>query len=155
MSPESAEYLVVWGSVATALHVSSDLLILGLPLIFIRNLQMSTAQKLSAGAVFALIAIDIVMGLMRNIIAATDSSLGDLTPNTSLPDVDVVLQTFEPSLAVIVCALPAYRSLLPTQQKRVNNRYESVQHLARPPTLTRRSARNAPLDDSITELERI
>ena len=49
----------------TVLHIVSELLILALPSIFIRNLQMSRAQKISAIGYFGVIFITILIGLLR------------------------------------------------------------------------------------------
>ena len=153
-SSNAAQFYLAEGSIATALHVSSDLFILGLPLIFIGQLQMSISQKFSAGAVFTLIIIDIMMGLTRNIIAAT-SELQTFVADHTFIDLDIILAIFEPSLAVIVCALPAYRSLLPViRRKRNDGQEEIAQDNVEALAPTRRRPQNAVFDDSIAELER-
>ena len=116
-------YEIVGGAFETALHVSSDILILVLPLAFIRKLHMSRIQKFSAASVFALVTIDIIMGLMRNITKLT-YFLND-SPDLSY-QIATTMQFFEPGLAVIVCALPAYRVLLPNSQKRRNQLKEPL-----------------------------
>lgn len=92
-------------AVDAALHAASDCFILTLPLVFISKLQMSRAHKVGMAAVFAVVVTDIVMGIIRNI-SVLYFYQGDYA------DVQVVMTVFEPGLAVIVCALPAYRGLL-------------------------------------------
>lgn len=103
-------FSAVTAEIALALHISSDCLILGLPLPMIRRLQMSRVQRMSIAAVFALVAVDIIMGIMRNATYIC-SVLG--TDYNYCTYVTVVMSICEPSIAVIVCALPAYRVLLP------------------------------------------
>ena len=84
---------------------------------------MSLGKKISAGAVFALTIIDIIMGILRNssvlcqdIVTWNDAQL--------CVDMNIITGVIEPSLAVIVCALPAYRAIMPSSRKR---RYESLE----------------------------
>lgn len=151
------QYDITWGSVCTALHVSSDILILALPLVFIGKLNMSRAQKLSSAAVFALVIIDIIMGLLRNIIVACAPTSFDVQ---GLLETALLLQAIEPGLALIVCALPAYSILLPhskARRSRPSYRSEGVQNVATPsiPSDNAKSSRNLLREDSVTELHSI
>ena len=152
-SSNSYQYDIVWGSVATALHVSSDCLILALPLVFIGRLHMSRAQKLSSAAVFALVVIDIIMGLLRNIIVACAPSSFSVD---ALFETALLLQAFEPGLALIVCALPAYSVLLPRSKTR-RSRNEAVQNATAPtaPSDKMESSRNLLGDGLVTELHSV
>lgn len=114
-SSTSQSYTLNLSILSAALHVSSDCFILALPLFFIKRLQMSTAQKLSAAAVFALIIVDILMGLIRNIGVACSSAGYDLGFES---DFLTSMGIIEPALAVIVCALPVYRVVLSNSQTR-------------------------------------
>ena len=143
------KYIIEGSSIATALHISSDLLILALPLVFIRSLQMSKVQRFNAGAVFALVLIDIAMGLTRNVLAATTGP----DEENNYRSLNNVLSIFEPSLAVIVCALPAYKALSLAQRKRERFRNGEAQRHQGQPTPDRRPPQMV-LDDSIAELER-
>lgn len=153
-SPDIYQPDVVWGSVATALHVSSSCMILVLPLVFIGRLQMSRAQKLSSAAVFALVIIDIIMGLLRNIIVATAASSFSVE---ALLETALLLQAIEPGLALIVCSLPAYSVLLPHSKVRRSYRSKEVEDPTTPrsPSDRAKSSRNLLRDDSITELRSI
>ena len=104
-----ARFVTAQAAFVTALHASSDILILVLPLFFISRLQISRVQKFSLAAVFAIVIIDIVMGILRNI-AVMCFYLGYSTENSYA--IATTMGTCEPSVAVIVCALPAYRVLL-------------------------------------------
>ena len=76
---------------------------------------MSKAQKISVATVFAVIIINIIMGIMRNITIA----LGFRGINTTVTyGIDIVMECFEPGVALIVCSMPAYRVLLPNHQRR-------------------------------------
>ena len=92
-------------------HLTSDLLILALPLVQIRKLQMSTTKKISVAAVFILIVVDIIGGIIRNA-ASVGSDFATNNAQLCL-DVNLIWMVVEPSIAVIVCAMPAYRVLLP------------------------------------------
>lgn len=87
-----------------ALHTSSELLILALPLTFIRNLQMSRAQKFNAASFFCLIFFTVVIGLVRN-----SANFCGLDICATFGDIAGV---FEPIVAVFVCALPPYKILI-------------------------------------------
>lgn len=108
-------FVITAPAVDLALHISSDILILALPLVFIRKLQMSSVQKLSVAGVLVIAIVDILTGLLRNL--AVLSYYLDLNVDVS-SDLILFFQTFEPGLAVIVCAMPVYRVLLPTASAR-------------------------------------
>ena len=92
------------------LHITSDCLILVLPMVQIARLNMSNVKKASVAAVFAIIIFDIAISIVRNVsvicaeISATESG--------SSADMAYIWEIAEPAIAVIVCALPAYRALI-------------------------------------------
>ena len=105
----------IQGGMDALLHGSSDLLILALPLSFIRKLQMPRIHKLSVSGIFAIIIVDIVMGLLRNF-AKLCLSIGY---NVDVSDsIAIVMQDMEPAIAIIACALTAYGVLLPASRQR-------------------------------------
>ena len=104
-------------------HISSDLLILALPLFQIRKLQMTSGKKMSVAAVFALTIIDIVTGILRNSSSICEDSPATWNSETCI-GMNIITGIIEPSFAVAVCALPAYRAILPSSRKR---RYESAE----------------------------
>lgn len=108
--------------IALAFHISSDLLIMIMPLPVIRRLQISKAQKIGITAVFGLVLVDIVMGVLRNSMVICEYSHPDLIPlgSASCLTVAAIMSVCEPCIAVVVCALPAYGVLLPTIHKRRN-----------------------------------
>ena len=112
-----------WGRIALilssmrfALHISSNLLILILPMAQIRKLQLSRRKKIGIVAIFAIIIIDIIGGILRNAFVICDTLNEGETP------VFAWLSHFwyicEPALAVAVCTLPVYRSLLIHSKRR-------------------------------------
>ncbi|MCJ1326908.1 hypothetical protein MMC10_003574 [Thelotrema lepadinum] len=114
--------LIAQAAIDLALHAASDLLILVLPLPFIENLQMPRARKIGVAAVFAVIMIDIVCGILKNT-AKLCLGLGYNADTNA--QISVAMQMCEAAIAVIVCALPAYGVLLPSSRKR--RTYEKIQ----------------------------
>ena len=114
---------------ALALHVSSDCLLLALPMMMLKKLQMSKAQKISVASVFALVVVDIITGITRN--AAIICIYNDNPVSEVCETVASTMSVCEPSLAVFICALPAYRVLLPNSNGRKNQRNDLHQHLVR------------------------
>ena len=114
----SREYLTIPRWIRFILHISSDCFILVLPLNCIRKLQMRRSRKISTAAIFAIIIVDITMGIIKNI-AALSSNLLDQDYYGFFYEMSLVCQYVEPGLAIIVCALPVYRVLLPSSQKRI------------------------------------
>ena len=111
----AAHLSVVQAAFATALHATSDLLILALPLVFISQLHISRVQKVGLSAVFAIVLIDIIMGIIRNVAVLCYYRGYDIESNYAIAQ---VMGICEPSIAVIVCALPAYRVLLSASSRK-------------------------------------
>lgn len=102
---------------AFGFHITSDLLILGLPLWFSRRFHMSKTQKHGITTVFAIASLDVIIGIIRNaslMFFVTNSASGQ-----SSYFVANWLGAVEPALAVIACALPGYWVLVsPSQNQR-------------------------------------
>ena len=76
----------------------------------IARLQMSNVKKLSVAAVFALIIFDIAIGIVRNVsVICAEFSASE---SGSSLDMAILWEIGEPAVAVIVCALPAYQTLI-------------------------------------------
>ena len=103
-------------------NVIGDLLIIALPIVMLRRLQVSMVQKVGLGVVFFLVAVDVVFDLLRTVYTLDADA-------TSFPDANTVWALCEPSIAVMICALPSYRSILPKHSKPVPRSYEELQHL--------------------------
>ena len=113
-------WVVGAAAVSLSLHISSECLILGLPAIMVWNLNMPSDKKMGIAGVCAVTIIDIILGVIRNAAALTQG----LEPNNETTVyIANVLSICEPCIAVIVCAMPAYRVLLPSSRKR-NHREE-------------------------------
>ena len=90
---------------------------------------MSTGKKIGVAAVFALIVIDIICGIIRNV-SFISTKYSSYTDQISV-NISYVMGVGEPALAVIVCTLPVYRVLLPSktskerspQQRQSRNRF--------------------------------
>ena len=94
---------------AFTLHISSDLLILILPMAQIRKLSMPLSKKYSVAAVFAIVIVDTAISVVRNV-ATVIAALG--SPTDASEVIDVICTTIEPALAVLVCSLPPYNALV-------------------------------------------
>ena len=71
----------------------------------IKSLQMGIKQKLGLGAVFALVLVIVAMDILRTYYTLEM----DLTEGQ---DRNALWGVLEPTIAVIVCALPCYRGVL-------------------------------------------
>ena len=93
-----------------AFHISTDCLILILPMTQIRKMHMPLAKKISVAAVFAIIIIDITFGVLRN--AASVLYILEDTDDSIASSMNIISSVLEPAVAVFVCALPPYRALV-------------------------------------------
>ena len=79
---------------------------------------MPLRKKIGAGAVFALIIIDICLGTFRNVavifkfLTGSQGTLLVETFNSIAYDINIIGGVIEPALAVLVCSLPPYRALV-------------------------------------------
>ena len=108
------------------LSLSSSLFILALPMVQIRKLHMPLGKKIAVAAVFALVIIDILMSLARNVSAVLDA-LGH--PTDASAEVSIICTVAEPAIAVLVCSLPPYRALIFKFRSRRSDSYD-VRHNA-------------------------
>ena len=151
-APTSYGRFLIISIIEAALHLSSELLILALPLVFIKQLQMSKVQKLSAAAIFGVIIITITIGSLRTMSYIAN----DLGFNADVSNyIATCTEDVEPALTVLVCALPPYKILLLKAQERKEKAAEKRQDdenahkMAAPPP----PRRNIGIQDSITDLE--
>ena len=105
-----------------AFHISTDCFILILPLVQIRKMHMPSSKKISIAAVFAIIIIDIIVGILRNAVTVFAASRADYSETAY--SMGVICGVLEPVIAVFVCALPPYRALVVKLRFRKNNRLE-------------------------------
>lgn len=97
------------------LNVVGDILVIALPLVMLWKLHMSGTDKLGLAVVFLLVLVIIIFDILRSFFN-TNASLSTLLSS-------MVWTLCEPAIAVMVCALPSYRSILPTQSKRAPRSY--------------------------------
>lgn len=76
-----------------------------LPIAMIRSLHMGFTQKIGLAVVFALVLVIVAMDILRTVYTLAM----DLTEGQ---DANALWGILEPTIAVIVCALPCYRGLL-------------------------------------------
>jgi hypothetical protein len=81
-----------------------------LPIAMLRSSIMHTSQKVGLAAVFGLVTIDIIFDILRTVYTASM----DLA---NFPDQNTLWALLEPTIAVIVCALPCYRGFLSRRRK--------------------------------------
>ena len=76
-----------------------------LPIAMIKSLHMGFTQKIGLAVVFALVLVIVAMDILRTVYTLAM----DLTEGQ---DANALWGILEPTIAVIVCALPCYRGLL-------------------------------------------
>lgn len=106
-----------------ALNVFGYLLIMALPLSVLFKLKLSSQQRLSLVAIFAITIINVLFDIIRTVygvqLLRDPSSMSAVL--YQLPN---ILTVVEPAVAVIVCTLPTYRTLLPNQSKKREKTYK-------------------------------
>jgi hypothetical protein len=76
-----------------------------LPFAMIRKMHISSRQKIGLFSIAGLAIIDILFDILRTIYTVSSYA-------TSFPDANTVWGLCEPTIAVMLCALPVYRTLL-------------------------------------------
>lgn len=71
----------------------------------LRSLKMARSEKVALGALFSIVIIDIVFDILRTVYTASSQL-------SQFQDANAVWTLCEPTIAVMVCALPSYRGLL-------------------------------------------
>ena len=104
---------------SAALNISGDLLVIALPISMLRKLSLRRSQKYGLAAIFGIVAVDIFFNCLRT---AYSVDLG-LASSTNLT---AVWTLCEPTIAVIACALPSYRTLLSSPPKPRGPSYEEM-----------------------------
>ena len=136
-------------AIQTALHASSDCLLLALPLVFLHKLHISKAKRLGIAAILGISILDLIMGIIRNIDDLFIGLRG--IQSTAEYDLQKILQVLEPHLAVIVCAVPAYGVLLRNRSRQRDSPTELLQNGANLGTaVPRRSKSDQNLETSDT-----
>lgn len=129
---------------AFASDVSSDLIIMILPMKLIWNLQMSFQRKIAVGAMFSVGAFVIIAAIVR--LVQIDKQTGSLNPNSQWL---TLWGTVEATTAMIVGCLPTFRFFRKTSSssKRGYNYYSSQSGW---PTNQSKNANHVPLNDMYT-----
>ena len=109
----SDEFHVQVQALWIALNVLGDFLLIALPLSMLRKLQMSNVYKWCLAGIFAVVILEVLFDVLR-FAYSIEHLLGRSTSTYVAAEWDAC----EPAVAVIVCALPSYRSLLPRQASR-------------------------------------
>ncbi|KAF2111195.1 hypothetical protein BDV96DRAFT_582732 [Lophiotrema nucula] len=89
----------------TVLHLFGDILLVTLPLTMLRSLQMRMREKIGLAFIFGLVLIDIAFAILRVVFTITETF-------KSVPDRNTLWSSLDPIVAVMVCTLPCYRSVL-------------------------------------------
>ena len=76
-----------------------------LPTVMLKSMLMRISQKVGIGLVFGLVLIDILFDILRTVYTASLNF-------ANFPDQNTLWALLEPTIAVIVCALPCYRGFL-------------------------------------------
>ena len=93
--------------VYTRITLLTSLVVMGLPVWMLWDLQMRTIQKIGLISIFLVATIDVIFDVVRTVYA-TDGPDGKFL---------LIWDTLEPSVAVIVSTLPTYRALLPSSRR--------------------------------------
>ncbi|KAF7933280.1 hypothetical protein BELL_0342g00090 [Botrytis elliptica] len=101
----SEELIIGLETLWCVLNTVGDILTMTLPLGMLRAMHMPTSRKLGVAAIAGLVIIDILFDVLRTIY-----TVGSYT--SSFPNANAVWALCEPTIAVMVCALPPYRTLL-------------------------------------------
>ncbi|KAF2638105.1 hypothetical protein P280DRAFT_91111 [Massarina eburnea CBS 473.64] len=97
-------------SVWCSLNIFGDLLLMVIPLVMLSRMLMPTSQKLGIAFIFSLVLITIVFDTLRTVFT--------LSLRTDFIDENAVWSLLEPTIGVIVCALPCYGGFLTWLPKR-------------------------------------
>ncbi|MCJ1325354.1 hypothetical protein MMC10_002017 [Thelotrema lepadinum] len=92
-----------------ALMIVGDILIMVLPIGMLAKLNLSLHQRLALAGLFGIVLVDIIFDILRTVFSVQQ------TFDPSFASLSAVFNLCEPAVAVMVCTLPSYRSLLPTQ----------------------------------------
>ncbi|KAF2651631.1 hypothetical protein K491DRAFT_637099 [Lophiostoma macrostomum CBS 122681] len=104
-SLRSRALFVGYQSLWCILNVLGDILLMILPTTMLKSLHMGVKHKVGLAAVFALVLVIVAMDILRTVYTL-DMDLADGQ------DANALWGILEPTIAVIVCALPCYRGLL-------------------------------------------
>ncbi|TAQ87319.1 hypothetical protein B7494_g4369 [Chlorociboria aeruginascens] len=115
----SPELLVTLEVMWCVLNIVGDILTMALPLGMLREIRISIAQKLGLAGIAGLVIIDIVFDILRTVYTVGDYA-------DSFPNANAVWALLEPTIAVMVCALPTYRSLLSKQKPVPSTTYDTL-----------------------------
>jgi hypothetical protein len=94
-------------------------LVMILPLWMLRDLHITTAQKLGLSVTVSLVVIDIMFDILRTIYTVGAYA-------ASFPNANAVWDLCEPTIAVMVCALPTYRTLLHRKKPAPSTSYQNL-----------------------------
>ena len=97
-------------------------IVMVLPFGMLRALKMARAVKIGLAAMFAIVAIDIVLDIVRTLSVVGGVSS---TFTTTDPNLQTILTFAEPAIAVMVGALPSYGSLLSRPRRKSSAPYEN------------------------------
>ena len=101
------------------LNVIGDLLIFALPCAMLRKLHMGRADKLGLGFIFSLVLLIVLFDILRSVFTID-------TAATSFPDSNAVWALCEPTIAVMVCTLPSYRSVVGSKRPQAYSSYQDM-----------------------------
>lgn len=96
---------------------------MGLPLYMLKQLQkVPLAQKIGLASLFSMAIIVIIFDILRAVYAL----------EIGVVALDSIWNILEPSIAVMVSALPIYRALFTTRRKRDKTSYTNLTHAPHP-----------------------
>ncbi|KAK6593133.1 hypothetical protein ACHAPC_004623 [Botrytis cinerea] len=109
----TARVVTMW----CVLNVISDLTIMALPLWMLKGLQMKTGQKIGLAVIFLIATIDVVFDILRTIYTVDGGAIA----------LDTLWDILEPTITVMISALPSYRTLFGDRRKKSTS-YKTLDH---------------------------
>lgn len=94
-----------------------------LPLWMLRNIKISRGKKIGLASIAGLVIIDILFDILRTVY-----TIGSYAAN--FPNANAVWALCEPTIAVIVCALPTYRALLSRNKPEQSTSYQNLRGMS-------------------------
>jgi len=119
----SAETILAFEVMWCALNTFGDVLTMLLPLWMLRNIQISRGKKIGLASIAGLVIIDILFDILRTVY-----TIGSYAAN--FPNANSVWALCEPTIAVIICALPTYRALLSRNKPEQSTSYQNLRGLS-------------------------
>ncbi|KUJ16890.1 uncharacterized protein LY89DRAFT_707319 [Mollisia scopiformis] len=103
------------------LNVLSDVAIMTLPLWMLKGTRLPIGQKVGVAVIFLLAFTDVIFDILRTLYTLRGGAVS----------IDILWDILELTIAIIISALPTYRSLLPGSSHKVSTSYKDLDNTGR------------------------